>query len=255
MDADRAPDTPAPERPGAVNFDRLDICTEPIDGEPPEAVWLTAGHHDQARAWWWTATPRLVAPTSYRRHQNLDAVMADFAARGLPVRLRRSGGGVVPQGPGIWNLSLVYPLAAGPGAQPVAVYEHLCGVLRRALAALDIETRGQEVRGSFCDGRFNLAVRGEDGAIRKICGIAQYWKRQGARHAVLAHALVLIDGNLDRMTNDANAFEDALCTGRRYDADALTSVALEWRAGPSENRATVAIAQRLGAAIGAALRI
>ncbi|STV42435.1 lipoate-protein ligase A [Klebsiella pneumoniae subsp. ozaenae] len=46
----------------------------------------------------------LVVPGSYRQFTDLPAVSAHFAARGWPVWLRRSGGGLVPQGPGIINL-------------------------------------------------------------------------------------------------------------------------------------------------------
>jgi hypothetical protein len=242
------------ERPDAVRFERLESLTDPSRAESCEPAWLAAATDGQPRAVWWTAGPGLVAPVSYRRHAPLDAAMADFAARGLPVQLRRSGGGVVPQGPGICNLSLVYPLAGGPGVQAAAVYEHLCGVLRRALAALGIAAHAQEVQGSFCDGRYNLAVPRNDGSARKICGTAQYWKRDGARHAVLAHALVLLDGDLHRMTAHANDFEFALGSGRCYRADALTSVARE-----RQERGFVAsprgeLAHELGTAIGDALR-
>ncbi|MEO8656340.1 MAG: hypothetical protein ABI409_19615, partial [Ramlibacter sp.] len=54
----------------------------------------------QAVATLWTGQTGLVAPLSYRRHSALAQACADSAERGWPVRWRRSGGGVVPQGPG-----------------------------------------------------------------------------------------------------------------------------------------------------------
>jgi lipoate-protein ligase A len=231
----------------------LQALSGPLHGESPELAWLAAALDGQPRAVWWNAAPGLVAPMSYRRHATLDSTMADFAARGLPVRLRRSGGGVVPQGPGICNLSLVYPLAGGPGVQAAAVYEHLCVVMRRALAALGIAAHAQEVQGSFCDGRYNLAVPRDDGSARKICGTAQYWKRDGARHAVLAHALVLVHGDLADMTDQANAFELALGSGRCYRADALTSVADERLGRDAQVANQGALAGELRAAIAHAL--
>jgi hypothetical protein len=247
-------DGTAPEHPEAVRFGCLQALSGPLHGESPELAWLAAALDGQPRAVWWNAAPGLVAPMSYRRHATLDSTMADFAARGLPVRLRRSGGGVVPQGLGIWNLSLAYPLAGGAGVQAAAVYEHLCGVLQRALAALGVDARTQDVQGSFCDGRFNLAVPRDDGGARKICGTAQYWKRDGARHAVLAHALVLVHGDLADMTDRANAFELALGSGRCYRADALTSVANERLGWDAATARGGALAAELQAAIAQALR-
>ncbi len=55
-------------------------------------------------------TQGFVVPGSYRQFADLPAVSAHFAARGWPVWLRRSGGGLVPQGPGIINLSLAWPV-------------------------------------------------------------------------------------------------------------------------------------------------
>lgn len=226
---------------GLPRFARLEVLPESFAGEPRELDWLAEGLDGSARAVLWQAAPSLVVPLSYRRHEALDAVCAASAAEGWPVRLRRSGGGAVPQGPGIWNLSLVLPLPDGPGAFADAVYRRLCDVLARMLAAFDVAAAPAEVIGSFCDGRFNLAVDG-----RKIAGTAQYWKKRGDRHAVLAHALLLVDADLDGMTARLNAFETALDSVRRYDAAVLTSLARE---------APGAELSRLPAALEAALNI
>ena len=77
----------------------------------------------------------------------------------------------------------------------------------------------REVHGSFCDGRFNLAV-----GDRKIVGTAQQWKRLGAdRHAVLAHAVMVAQADPALITGWANDFENALGTGRRYDPEVVVS--------------------------------
>ena len=145
--------------------------------------WLDTALDGRATAALWTGEPALVAPLSYRRHAQLDVACDASKARGLPVRLRRSGGGVVPQGPGILNVTLVYPCdgAAGDMAEPV--YAHLCHLLSRALAGFGIAAQARTVQGSFCDGRFNLAVA-HQGAVRKIAGTAQYWRRARGRQAV-----------------------------------------------------------------------
>lgn len=208
----------------APRWTRVEILGSVAVGEALELGWLDTALHGPSRAVLWQAPPGLVAPLSYRRHARLDAVCAAFAARGWPVRLRRSGGGVVPQGPGILNLSLAWSVAGAPGAQFDRVYAQLCGVLARALSALHIDARPRPVAGAFCDGRFNLAV-----GARKIAGAAQYWRGDGSRHAVLAHALLLVDADTAALTALANDFEAALQSERRYDANAITTVAREWR--------------------------
>lgn len=211
----------------ALRWTRVEVLGMVGPEAPPELAWLDAALQGSTRAVLWQAPYGLVAPLSYRRHGRLDVVCTAFAARGWPVRLRRSGGGVVPQGPGILNLSLTWPVAGLPGAQAYRVYTQLCGILARALAALHINARPRAVTGSFCDGRFNLAV-----GPRKIAGTAQYWRRAGGCHAVLAHALLLVDTDTTALTALANDFEVALHSDRRYDANVVTTVAREWRGAP-----------------------
>lgn len=190
--------------------------------------WLDAALQGQATAALWTGVPGLVAPLSYRRHELLDAASAASAERGWPVRLRRSGGGVVPQGPGILNVTLAYPCTGAAGDLAQAVYAHLCDLLGHVLAQLGIAAQARSVQGSFCDGRFNLAVN-HQGVARKIAGTAQYWRRASGRQAVLAHALLLVHANPAQLCAPANQFEADLGSGRHYQADALTSVAECWQ--------------------------
>ncbi len=177
----------------------------------------------------WQAPVSLVVPRSYLRHAQLEAARSAFAARGCPVWLRLSGGGLVPQGPGILNLSLAYPVRGGAGTHSEAVYLHLCEVLAGALGALGLQTHWQAVDGSFCDGRFNLAW-GPPGQARKMAGTAQYWRRvAGAEdpslHVVLAHAVLLVSADPEAINRRANDFEDAIGSGRHYRADRVVSVA------------------------------
>lgn len=200
---------------------------EPLT-EELEMQWLDAALQGQATAALWTGAPGLVAPVSYRRYATFDSACAASAARGWPVRLRRSGGGVVPQGQGILNLTLAYPSDGSPGAAAHAVYAHLCQLLRSALARLGIAAQARSVQGSFCDGRFNLAVI-HQGVVKKIAGTAQYWRRAAGHQAVLAHALLLVVTDSACLSAQANWFEADLASGRQYEASALTSVAEGWR--------------------------
>jgi lipoate-protein ligase A len=206
----------------------VEVIDASLDEPQAELAWLDLALADgRPRAVLWHGAGGLVAPMSYQRHAALEAVRAAFGADGWPVRLRRSGGGVVPQGPGILNLSLAYPIDGPPGTLAEAVYMRLCDVLALALARLGIEAKPRAVEGSFCDGRFNLAV-----GVRKIAGTAQYWRRGGGRQAVLAHALLLVDADVAELTARANDFEAALGSGRRYRAEVLTTVANEYQGPP-----------------------
>jgi lipoate-protein ligase A len=103
-----------------------------------------------------------------------------------------------------------------------AIYAALCDSLATAFARLGVVASPQAVQGSFCDGRWNLAVNG-----RKLVGTAQAWRRFGAIQVVLAHALVIVDADPASLTDRANRLEAELGQGTPYRADALTSLARE----------------------------
>ncbi len=179
----------------------------------------------------WEAPLSLVIPRSYLRQPNIETVRADFAASGCPVFLRMSGGGLVPQGPGILNISLGYAVPKGAASWMEPVYVHLCEVVAEGLRAVGVQTHWQAVEGSFCDGRYNLAWGPPEGA-RKIAGTAQYWRRapaeaqtpDGQRHLVLAHGVLLVDVDPVEINARANAFEAAIQSGRHYDPAKVVSV-------------------------------
>ncbi|WP_454724500.1 MULTISPECIES: lipoyl protein ligase domain-containing protein [Cupriavidus] len=204
---------------------------DPADPDPlhAEQAMLAQAAAGRWLAHLWQAPVSLVVPRSYLRHVQLETARNDFAARGCPVWLRLSGGGLVPQGPGILNLSLAYPVRGSAGTHAEGVYLHLCEVLAAALAELGLRTHWQAVDGSFCDGRFNLAWGPETDA-RKIAGTAQYWRRaagaaDAALHVVLAHAVLLVTADPEEINRRANDFEAAIGSGRHYRADKVVSVA------------------------------
>ncbi|WP_250455232.1 lipoate--protein ligase family protein [Caballeronia sp. ATUFL_M2_KS44] len=213
-------------------FELLDSASlpgDPLDAEEALLARAGAGH---AVAHLWTAPVSLIVPRSYQRYAPLADARAAFAQRGCPVRLRLSGGGLVPQGPGILNLSLAYPVRATMGALAEPVYLHLCGILADALNTLGVLTHYKAVEGSFCDGRFNLAW-GPGGDARKIAGTAQYWRRVPHRpdeddaphYAVLAHAVLLVNADPIEINERANAFEAMIGSGRRYEEMKVVTVA------------------------------
>lgn len=236
----------------------FDIAFEVIDcgqGQPGgtavDAALLDLAATGRAVAAVWEApSPSLLAPRSYRRYERLEQVRADFERHGLPVLLRPSGGGLVPQGPGIVNLSLAFEAAGRSIDSGDSIYASLCELLQDALATFGIRAEIGEVAGSFCDGRFNLAVAG-----RKIAGTAQYWKHLGpGQRAVLAHALLLVDVDLAVATGWLNEFEGALGSGRTYDPDAVTSLARCLRADQNGRRFAQDLRKQARAALLQALR-
>lgn len=191
------------------------------DGIAAEGEWLQrCAELGRASAHLWRGTEGLVVPRRYTALPGWGAALA--AQPPGTVQVRASGGGLVPQGEGLWNLSLAWP---APGATPTgtdAVYGALCEALAAAFARLGISASAQPVSGSFCDGRYNLAVAG-----RKLVGTAQAWKRVAGVPVVLAHAVIVVSADPQALTERANAFEERLGTPTRYRADALTSVARE----------------------------
>jgi lipoate-protein ligase A len=212
-------------------FELVDFEVGSTDPLAAEQELLSLAASGRCVAHLWQAPRSLVVPRSYRRFAALERVRAEFAARGCPVFMRMSGGGLVPQGPGILNLSLAYPLRGTVGELAEAVYRHLCEILGDALATLGLQTHWQAVEGSFCDGRFNLAW-GPTHDARKIAGTAQYWRRVQAAsdpaaaplHVVLAHAVLLVSADPREINQRANDFEDALGSGRHYLSERVISM-------------------------------
>ncbi|MFC6276547.1 lipoyl protein ligase domain-containing protein [Psittacicella hinzii] len=169
----------------------------------------------------------VVVPRSYvhKYSATWQQAQASFAAQGLEIHTRLSGGGVVPQTPEIINIHLAY-IVETPEPFLVAQdhYEALCTLLADFLAQYNIEASWQTVEGSFCDGRFNLSVNGQ-----KIVGTAQNWQRAGDKalvgdkYVVLSHALLLV-GDSKYLTELTNKFERAVGTDTIYLATKTTTV-------------------------------
>lgn len=205
-------------------FGFVTVHRQPLAGGiAHEADWLAASAAlGLASAHLWTAPRGLVVPRRYTALPGWAAATADAAnGRHGELQVRTSGGGLVPQGPGVWNLSLAWPAPAATPVDTDAVYRGLCDALAAAFARLGFTATPQPVEGSFCDGRYNLAV---DGA--KLVGTAQAWRRVGGRPMVLVHAVVVVSADPAELTARANAFGAALRSATRYRAEAVTSVAL-----------------------------
>jgi len=173
----------------------------------------------------WENHSCIVAARSERALPGLEAGRAALEAHGWPLLVRDSGGTAVPHAPGILHLSLAFRPPDHPLCTLESVYRAIGLPLLRTLSRLRIDAAFGDVPDSFCDGRFNLVAQG-----RKVAGTAQRWRaRPGAaspgRGAVLAHALLLVSGDLLEMTNAVNTFYAAAGSSRRYESTASITVA------------------------------
>lgn len=227
--------------PDSIRYRLLDLGPG-ADKDPLADEALLASAAKGPVACLWQADQGLVVPRTYAARPGFAAAQAAFAAQGWPIHVRQSGGGVVPQGPGILNLSLARTFTGRPLDHSEAFYRHLCGIIGTALLFFGIEARAQAVEGSFCDGRYNLAVGQPP---RKIVGTAQVWRRMPGQppdgQTGLVHALILADCDPDIVTRQANALEAALGSPRRYTPDRIASLA---RMLPQADRPRFAAALR-----------
>ncbi|NYT63974.1 lipoate--protein ligase family protein [Alcaligenaceae bacterium] len=206
----------------------------------------------------WESEQGLVVPRTYQRYDNFAASCARFAQEGWPVTVRQSGGGIVPQATGIINLSLAYAVQGKPLDQSDAAYLLICRIIAQALDEYGVSSHPQAVEGSFCDGRYNLAV-GDGASARKVAGTAQLWRRhpgthtQDAMQIVLVHALILAAVDVAAVTTQTNRFEAALGSGKQYASERLASV-YELSLAHSQGQTKPAFTQALKTSLEAQLR-
>lgn len=212
-------------------------------------------HGPQAKIW--QGTQGLVVPRTYSRHPLFEHCCATMHDLGWPISIRQSGGGLVPQGPGIWNLSLSWRQYGKPLDLAQAAYPFICNILQKALQSCAIDSAPHAVKGSFCDGRFNLAI-GQPEHYQKIVGTAQIWRLGPApsqHHALtrqpgdpagwhlgLVHAVILLQVNEKALTLKTNLVEQLLQTSTRYQADKICSL---HRLGLAPNSFLQALHQQL----------
>lgn len=153
-----------------------------------------------------------------------EAAVAAFAAEGLQIVVRNTGGTAVPQGPGVLHLSYLLPRTADPVTTD-DYYRLLCTPLIEWLATLGITADTGALAGSYCDGTYNVLCGG-----KKLVGTAQAWRGglagMSSRHPgyVLAHASIVIAYDLALATERINRFYTL--AGNPYRVDAATSTSL-----------------------------
>lgn len=199
---------------------------------------LELAQHQGPQALIWQSLPAIAVPRSYKRYAQLAHCQQHFAHQGWPIYVRQSGGGLVPQGKGIINLSLSWRQFGRPLDYADPAYELICTVIQKALRAQGISSSAQAVQGSFCDGRFNLAVS-IDQDYKKIVGTAQRWRRcapptgatttsvagsAAAWHVALVHAVILLEVDELQLNSLANQVEHCLQSHKHYNATKIYSL-------------------------------
>lgn len=159
----------------------------------------------------WRSHQALVVPRSATHKPGFERASRYCAAKGWPVVVRSTGGELTPQTKGFINLSMVVR-CNGVKTGIRESYFVICQPLIQWMAAMGIHAYCSYVDGAFCDGDFNLVVNG-----KKIAGTAQRRKRlktPGAAQAkddtaMLLHAVILCDEDLDRIWKVSNDFYKA----------------------------------------------
>ncbi len=143
----------------------------------------------------WQTERCLVVPKRFSRNEYYARAAESSEARGWPVFIRSTGGDVTPQGAGTVNVTLAYTLPKGVRPVIEEQYDVLCRPIADHLRSWEVTPEYASVEKSFCDGAFNISVGG-----RKMVGAAQRWRRKEnpyGSHIVFAHALILVDADLD----------------------------------------------------------
>ena len=167
----------------------------------------------------WTNSRCLVTTRVVARMPAFAKAAAGAQACAWPVHVRHSGGSTVVHRPGILNISM---FRCGSGKSPGihAAYGELVRCVKTALVHLGVEVSTGSVPGSFCDGRYNIIAGG-----RKIAGTACHSRLSRTGYALLAHASLLVEGNIGSDINIISRFERSLSLHQQYDRNAHATLA------------------------------
>lgn len=152
------------------------------EGIAHEAALLQSAR--PAMVLWRADEPAVVLPEALARQAEFAAAAEKAADHGWIVATRRSGGGLVPQGPGTLNLALVLPCLDSFTTDDG--YRLICGAIAEALTRFDITSSTGTRKNAFCDGAWNVLVQN-----RKLAGTAQRWRATPRGRVALIHAAIL----------------------------------------------------------------
>jgi lipoate-protein ligase A len=177
-------------------------------------------HGAPAAARLWRMTNALIVPARVASLPGFADASATSAARDWPVLVRATGGAPVAQFSGMLNIALAYRIAADQPWSIDDAYRHLAQILSGALEPLGLAAVTGEIADAFCPGRYDLSLQG-----RKIAGLAQRRKRAvSGGQAILAHACLLVTGDLAEPFGALATFEDDFMPARKWRIDAATTL-------------------------------
>ncbi|WP_295557802.1 hypothetical protein [uncultured Hyphomicrobium sp.] len=173
----------------------------------------------------WRTHQSLVVPSQTANAANFYVASLDMSLRGWPVYVRDTGGDVTPQSPGVINASAAFVVPRTTDLSIRATYQRFCAPLLEFLGAHGIDAYLSSVPGAFCDGAFNIVVDG-----LKLAGTAQRWRLVQLRDgrpgvAVLAHAAILADPDIEFSISATNRFYRLCGEEREVDPARHTSLA------------------------------
>ncbi|GAB2179702.1 lipoate--protein ligase family protein [Dongia sp. agr-C8] len=153
----------------------------------------------------WRTSPCLVVTPLLAQRAEFAAAAAASGQRGRPVVVRRTGGGPVPQTAGTLNVSLAIATPRDEAPSIDAAFRQFADSMLAALQSCGVTATVGEIAGSCCPGRYDIAI-----GRQKIIGIAQR-RRQGEKDgqllsAMLVHAMVWVEGSLDREIDHLERF-------------------------------------------------
>ena len=203
------------------------ISVDPMDGLQRDTTLLkeVASGKRGATARIWENPQSLVVTRRETRFPNFKDAQAQLGQESWPVLVRESGGTAVPHEPGIIHFSLMFRQEKLFQFSMDAVYEALCEPLKMALASLGLKPGYGEVKGSYCDGKYNLVVDGLKitGTAQRIIGAKK--SNDGVqRSAVMAQSMLMVESDPVAGTDVVNRFYQLAGSERVFDPAVSTSV-------------------------------
>ena len=180
----------------------MESSEQALDDERKLLARVLSGESDIALNVWGTSNC-IVVPRRLLRGKNIEYAKERSKERGWPITERSSGGGATPQGNGIINVTYAYACPRHPSIKDS--YKKLCEPIIEIVKNFGGSARCQSVDGSFCDGEYNVAID-----ERKVAGTAQRrsWRKgkQNNGAVLFAHALILVDADIERSVAAINHF-------------------------------------------------
>ncbi|MEQ9661879.1 MAG: hypothetical protein RLN87_04930 [Parasphingopyxis sp.] len=146
----------------------------------------------------WSCDRGLAVPASVKRLPNYKKAARSSGERGWEVAVRRSGGGCVPQGRGIYNAYLFVPNSAVTIRH---AYQAFASVIEQAVASIGLLCERHSPFKTWCAGDYDLCLES-----RKFCGISQRRQFGTSQPKILIHAAILVDADLDQAFNAMRTF-------------------------------------------------